>query len=420
MALVLVLAISMASAGCQAAAPDETPTDTGTPGAAAPALTIDLSTLTGFSLEVVDREDTQTHLNQAELARYLAGLVLEGCTPLSGPPSLEGSWSSEYRLTLYGPSTPICWRIIDRDWPPEARAHFLEDAGHWYSLRPDILTTICEMTGAPGATTNLDPTHQALLAEYGWTPWYALSSYPYRLPERSLYQAGDFPTALFWAHRAELSAAIGLDLASAAGREVTITIYRLDRGVPDLAPPGGLSRAVIVTADGMVIGAWIDKVGHAGDAMALNREKIPPTEEWLSGWVDGAAPLEAELAGMEPEEIIRAYWAAIDSGDHARAHACETKTAVFRYLFLNMDDDRHANESFARAHADHFGNYVSVDVLGIEEVTSPADPGNAYFRVQVNQDLEVEMTTNDGLMTWSMTLVKTPTGWRIEGLGTGG
>lgn len=52
-----------------------------------------------------------------------------------------------------------------------------------------------------------------------------------------------------------------------------------------------------------------------------------------------------------------------------------------------MDDDRHASESFDGAHSDHFGNYVSVGLEGIEEVSNPGYAGNAgarHLKVEVN------------------------------------
>lgn len=67
-----------------------------------------------------------------------------------------------------------------------------------------------------------------------------------------------------------------------------------------------------------------------------------------------------------------------------------------------MDDNRHANES-----SEPYSLQGDDDQL----VRS--------FRVLVNQDVRIEMTTGDGPRTW-YTLVPTPTGWRTEGYGTGG
>lgn len=105
-----------------------------------------------------------------------------------------------------------------------------------------------------------------------------------------------------------------------------------DRDIPKLSPPNGVPRAVIVEADDRIVGAWIDKGRHAGDAMTLAGEKVPPSEEFLSQFVDDNSPLELEPKEMEAEDVIRTYWAAVDSGYDARAHACETKATLFGYL----------------------------------------------------------------------------------------
>jgi len=381
---------------------------------------IDMETLTGFDLEVVERGEVFTHRDKPELARYVADLVLKGCAPLQGPPDLEECLVSNYVLTIHAEPGPVRLRIVNRHYPPEARAHFLQDGDRWYRLEADVLTTIYEIATTPEASMKVNAQHQEFLGRYGWHVWYRLNSYVYRLPSSFLYRAGDFPTALFWAHRSELSSRVGLDLASHAGEEVVITIYRLDRDIPELSPPGGLPRAVIVTAHDQIVGAWLDKGRHAGDAMTLAGEKVTPNEEFLSQFMDTSYPLEIELGKMEPEDIIRTYWAAIDSGDYARAHACETKTALFRYLFRNMDNSRHANESFVDIFS--LENYISVEVTSIEPYSLPGEDGREntrFYRVLVNQDLKVEMTSNDGPMTWFMSLVETPTGWRIEGRGTG-
>ncbi len=383
---------------------------------------IKIEALTGFSFEVAGQGPVLTHAGEPELTRYVANLVVEGCTALGEPPDLENCSLAEYRLTFHSEADSIGLRIVDRNWPPEVRAHFLQDGAQWYRLRADVLTTVYEIAATPEATMALKAKHLEFLAGYGWKVWYQLNSYTYRLPASFLYRTGDFPTALFWAHRSELSAKVGLDLDSLAGEEVVITIYRLDRDIPELGPRGGLPRAIIVNAEDQIVGAWVDKGRHGGEAMTLEGEKVPPSEEFLSQFVDTDSPLETELGKMEPEDVIRAYWAAVDTGDYARAHGCETRTALFRYLFANMDNARHANESFVEAFADGLENYVSVKVMGIEPYSLPGDDDPEtvrHYRVLVNQDVKTVVTTNDGRMIWFTSLVKTPTGWRVEGYGTG-
>lgn len=405
--VVVALVISVSSLGCLREPVDRKPA-------------IKLDALTGFNLEVAGQEQVFTQAGEPELARYVANLVVEGCTALDEPPDLEDCWFSDYVLTLHYETDAIRLRIVDRNWPPEVRAHFLQDGDKWYRLQVDVLNTLYEIATTPEATMGFNAKYQEFLAGYGWTVWYQLNSYAYRLPASFLYGAGDFPTALFWAHRSEVSARVGLDLDSLAGEEVVITIYRLERDIPELGPPNGLPRAVIIAAEDRIVGAWIDKARHAGDAMTLAGEKLPPSEEFLSQFVDTDSPLEMELGEMEPEDVIRTYWAAVDSGDYTRAHACQTKTALFGYLFANMDNNRHANESFAAF--DDLENYISVEVVGVEPYSLPIDDDREtvrHYRVLVNQDVETEITIGDGRMTWFMSLVKTPTGWRIAGYGTG-
>ncbi len=189
--------------------------------------------------------------------------------------------------------------------------------------------------------------HQAqeLLLKYGWTTTGRQATYRITLPQRFEHRPGEFPIPIYWAYNNELSKAIGLDLSPHLGQRVEVTVYELQEELPESLRPYTEARAVVVTHDGEIIGAWIDKGRHYAFACSLDRKPFEEIvgldwSEWLvaSGVVNLDNPVEKELATLSPEEIIACYYQALDDHDDERAYACLTRRSLTDFLFTNMGD----------------------------------------------------------------------------------
>lgn len=305
--------------------------------------------------------------------------------------------------------------------------------------RPTFLGPAIPITGDGRATEDQpdgqrdDPRRAEieLLAQYGWTPEHRINSYPVRLPENLQHQAGTFPIKLYWAYNNELNGDIGLDLTPHLGREATLSIYRLAEPLPDFLRPRTEARAVVLSRDGEVIGAWIDAGRHSSFACSLKRRGFEDItgltwDDWVAGFIDRDDPLEQELARLGPEEIIRTYWQAVNDGDHRRAYATLSRRTLAQWLSTNMDNNFHANRDFADAYAgEGLDNYLAAEVLGIREYTPAEPPGESLAGArsyEVKVDIEVKKTVSEGSgVATRFTTVKPEAGlgWRIVGMGTG-
>jgi hypothetical protein len=124
------------------------------------------------------------------------------------------------------------------------------------------------------------------LARYGWTINHKISTHTEALPETFQHEPGDFPYAIYWAYNNELSKEIGLDIVSHLGQTVQATIYQLNEPLPVEFRPYTTARAVVLTLEGGIIGAWIDQGLQNRFACSLDRKQFEEIvkqkwDEWL-------------------------------------------------------------------------------------------------------------------------------------------
>ena len=274
-----------------------------------------------------------------------------------------------------------------------------------------------------------------LLNEYGWTPLYLINSLEKSLPESFIHEPGEFPAVLYWAYNNELNKDIELDLTPYLGEDVQINLYKIAELLPEfMEPRREYGRAVIVRFQGDIIGAWLDAGRHDAFACSLKgnqRENITGKQwgEWVRCIIDEQNPKEQELARLSPEELINEYYKAIDSGDHERVYALESRCKMRSYLFANMDDKEIYNRSFEDVYPDGLKNTTSAKVLDIvplenlEELEGDdaSEQRELRYRADVDLEVKVPITHDSGPQTRFVVLVEeTPeTGWRIKGTGTG-
>jgi len=298
----------------------------------------------------------------------------------------------------------------------------------WFSLLIlVILLAAVLMTSC--TTTPTETYHQAqeLLARYGWTTTGQWATHQITLPQSFEHRPGEFPIPIYWAYNNELSKAIGLDMSPYLGQRVEATVYELQEELPEFLWPHTQARAVVVTCDGKIIGAWIDKGRHYAFACSLDRKPLEEItgmswSEWLvaSGVVNLENEVERELVTLTPEEIIARYYQALNDHDDERAYACVSRRSLTNALFSNMGDLALYHSSYED---DPLREKIdSVQVMGIEPLPDAGNPeGVVEYKVDIDVEYETEIASRSGHNVRFVLLEKEieAAGWRITTIGTG-
>lgn len=187
------------------------------------------------------------------------------------------------------------------------------------------------------------PGDSEFLAGYGWTIAAEVSRQQVTLPGQFADEPGAYPVGFYWAYNNLLSKAVGLDFKPYAGQKVEAVIYRLNETLADDNPNKEM-RAVLLHREGKLIGAYLDRMGHYGFAAALDRRTFAelagmPLGQWLGaeGVVDWNHPAYRALADLDPPDLIRTYYALLDSRAYDRARQMHSLTQRVWYLFANRD-----------------------------------------------------------------------------------
>jgi L-rhamnose mutarotase len=192
--------------------------------------------------------------------------------------------------------------------------------------------------------SNSDREISALLSQYGWTINHHISSHIETLPETFAHEPDVFPYAIYWAYNNELSSEIGLDITPYLGKTIKASLFHLNENLPDEFRPHTSARAVIISHNGEIIGAWIEKV--AGFACSLSRKRFDEVvmqdwSEWLvsSGVVDLENKIDRELSLKTPEDIIEEYYSALNDHDFPRLISVMSRSSITYALFVNKEND---------------------------------------------------------------------------------
>lgn len=152
------------------------------------------------------------------------------------------------------------------------------------------------------------------------------------LPENFEHKPGEYPIPIYWAYNNEFNKSIGQDLTPKLGKRVTAAIYSLNERLPEFLWPHTDARAVVITKDYAIVGAWIDKGRHFAFVCSLDRKSFGELTqqdwgEWLvaSGVVDPANPVDVALSNMEPKQPITAYYKAIDIQERDMVYALQSR-----------------------------------------------------------------------------------------------
>jgi len=266
--------------------------------------------------------------------------------------------------------------------------------------------------------------HQVLqlFGKYNWTVDYRINTLTEKLPGNLKHKAGEYPVKIYWAYNSELSKEIGLDFTGYLGHDVTVDIYRLREPLPEFMNPNNDARGIILKYKGEIVGAYIDAGRHNSFACSLNRKTLTDItgkqwDEWIETYIDYEDELEIRLSRMEPEDIIREYFNALDRNDIKAARACMTRRMLSEELSRNLDN----NYLYNRDKEVNY-NINSAKLLEIKQLKGFAnEQGVLEYQVMVDFDFVIPVTSEDGVWPRFVRLKKESekSGWRIDSIGTG-
>lgn len=250
---------------------------------------------------------------------------------------------------------------------------------------------------------------------------------------------GSYPEGLYWGIANELSKDAGLDLTALKGKTVEARVYAIDGGLSGEGDQSQFrypSNVVILLEQGKVAGAWVN-FNEAGPSHSVKlRRFIDITRldfpKWAEreGFFADPGP-NSDLVKLDPIEVIRAFFRAINDGDQLRANACLSPQEMLHSLYVNRpagvlyNPDFGANNSYS---SNILGgdliswNYYYFDPIQGRVVDSFSQPPGDEVRVQAEVHIkwrDSQFNSPTGVETRFFILTKTAQGWKIEGIGTG-
>jgi len=275
--------------------------------------------------------------------------------------------------------------------------------------------------------TRIDGKVEELFGKYNWTVDYRVTSSNMKLPTNLKHEAGEYPVKIYWAYNNELSKNIGLDYSGYLGKEVQVDIYRLREPLPEYLSPRMNSRGIVLKYDDKIVGAYIDSGRHNSFACSLDRKSLKDItgkewDSWIGEHINYNNELEIKLSKMKPEDVIRQYYAAMDSQDQKMLFACMTRQNLCDYLAVNMDNNQLINEGFKNAYIDGEQNVKSAKLIGLREMSVAGNSKNIVeYEVTIDYEFYKELTSSSGTQPRFVILRKESdkSGWRIQSEGTG-
>jgi len=300
---------------------------------------------------------------------------------------------------------------------------YIEQGGKKFEPDYSFFRYIADLTEYQNPDTNVESQVVELFFKYGWTVDYKINTLKEKLPDNLKHKAGEYPDKIYWAYNNELSRQVGLDFTAYLGEDVVVEIYRLRETLPEFLEPRRDARGILLKHDGEIVGAYIDAGRHDSFACSLDRKSLQDItgkdwDQWIADYIDYEDELEMKLSQMEPEEIIREYFKALDKHDIKTVWACMTRKNLSRLLSANMDN----NDLFNKNSGEIDYNVKRAKLLDIKELEGLNDePGVLEYRVDVYFDFKKAITSGDGVWPRFVILKKEAekSGWRIDGIGTG-
>lgn len=320
--------------------------------------------------------------------------------------------------------------------------------------RQDWQTGSLSPTG-PGVTVrSFQSAAIALLNHYGWHPRFnEQMTQTLQLPHTYMDQPGAYPVGLYWAYHNVLSKADGLDITPYLGKTVTVHMIPVQHWTTGIYAfdTNRTTYAIVVTCQGQIVAAWISQGLNGSDyAMSLSKRFFARLtkqtwDQWLISehLVDYQTGVDANRQSWPPEQVIHAYFSAINHKQYRLAWSLVSKSSQYQYTAMNLPQGQLYNSGYD----DKYGmdNIASVKVTRIKLNDLPpylgnnADPtakrenqvqydlfnmktyGQHEYLVNVYETYKQVITNTSGPGGWYVTVVKeSPDApWKISGYGSG-
>ncbi len=282
--------------------------------------------------------------------------------------------------------------------------------------------SLLENTAIKIAIDNTDAA--ALFKKYGWALDYQISAMNNKLNNITVL-TGFNPNAYYFAYNNVLSTDIGLDMSGYSNSaNIDVEIYRINESMPQEFYPIQNCRGIVVKENGKIIGAFISAGRHSTfNACSLkgnNFEKAAgqTLDGWLAERVQGDTTDE-KLSKLEPEQIIKEYFTALNEKDVQTAKGCISKKTLLGNLTSNMPNDELFNEGYGLLLKDSdFSNLRSAKLIEAKLINEP-DKSTKTFGITVDLQYDKVISIGSGEQPWDCSMVyESPqTGWKIEGFG---
>lgn len=264
----------------------------------------------------------------------------------------------------------------------------------------------------------------ALFKKYGWTLDYQISAMNNKLNNITVL-TGFNPNAYYFAYNNVLSTDIGLDMSRYSNSaNIDIEIYRIRESMPQEFYPIQNCRGIVVKENGKIIGAFISAGRHSAfNACSLKHNSFEKTagqtlDEWLAERVQGDT-IDEKLSKLEPEQIIKEYFTALNEKDAQTAKGCISKKTLLGNLTSNMPNNELFKEGYGLLLTDSdFDNLKSARLIKAKLINEP-HKNTKTFRITVDLQYDKVISISNGEQPWDCSMVyESPqTGWKIEGFG---
>jgi len=306
-------------------------------------------------------------------------------------------------------------------YDPLYEVGYLEDEGK--NLEPDysFFRYMADLNEYANPDTNIENDVLKLFGKYDWTVDYRINTLKEKLPGNLKHKAGQYPVEIYWAYNNELSKGIGLDFAEYLGKDVTVEIYRLREPLPEFMRPRADARGIVVKFKNEIVGAYIDAGRYGFMACSLDRKSLKEVSGkewnvWIEDYIDFEDELEIRLSKMDPEDIVREYFKAIDERNEKMIRACTKRENQLKSI--DMDSQDHFNKNDSKIDS----NIKKAKLLEIKEFKGLYnEPDVLEYEVSVDFEFEEPMAEGNGVLTRFVILKKESekSGWRISSVGTG-
>ena len=362
-----------------------------------------------------------------KIVAYIAS-VLRGGQRISIEEDSNMNYIAQYNIRLSNDASvsgyPLYYDVLNN------KAYFGKYKG-FYETEVSFARYIGSLLENTNIDVNIEDTDAVELFEaYGWTLDYKISSMEQNI--NNINSLASFnPNAYYFAYNNELSKDIGLDMSEYANNsEIKVDIYRVYESMPAEFYPIQNGRGIVVKKGDRIIGAFISAGRHSTfyacslKGNSFQRVTGQSVKEWLADRIT-VDEFEAGLALLEPEQVITAYFQALDQKDANAAQYYIARNSLLDQLTSNLPNEELFHEglnlpfSGAKIGArSMLSNLKSAKLLKVESKNDVNNKAKT-FTVTIDMQYKKEETMTSGEQFWDCLMVyESPqTGWKIEGFG---